>query len=162
MGLSEISFPSLMDRLLSIQWFTSSFTAITVHALSLCLFHCFCDSCYLVPNWHYQNEVSMPQPFLPPVSPFSLTVYRPERSFSNHGNIFMFCWQKVNLGVSQTGFRKNICLFSKGICVGDQIYEGEIESGYLKDSEIKASHPLTRGRTILINCFRLKQNVKIN
>lgn len=48
------------------------------------------------------------------------------------------------------------------MCVGDQIYEGEIESGYLKDSEIKASHPLTRGRTILINCFRLKQYVKIN
>lgn len=48
------------------------------------------------------------------------------------------------------------------MCVGDQIYEGEIESGYLKDSEIKASHPLTRRRIRLINSFRLKQNVEIN
>lgn len=162
MGLSEILFPSLMDRLLNIQWFTSSFATITAHTLSLCLFYCFMIHAIWLPNWHYWNEVSMLQPFLPPLSPFSLTVYRLERSFSNHGNIFMFCWQKVNLGISQTGFRKNICLFSKGMCAGDQIYEGEIESGYLKDSEIKASHPLTRGRTILINCFRLKQNVKIN
>lgn len=68
----------------------------------------------------------------------------------------MLCWQKVNLGISQTGFRKNICLFSKGMCAGDQIYEGEIESGYLKESEIRASHPLTRGRPRAINRFRLK------
>lgn len=127
MGLREILFPSLMDRFvvytMNYQLFHCNNCS---HIVSLSLSLVFMIHAVWLPSWHFQNEGFKSQPFPLPSSLLVCLVCGPERSVSNHDNIFMFCWQKVNPGISQTGFRKNICLFSKGMCVGDQIYESEI------------------------------------